>query len=188
MVQHRQVKHAGVFQGSSHQLRALDAVAIVRDRHHPGLPQRSDRRQRLPFLPKGNRAGGKDVGHAGLFCALTHPGNRVGAVRHRRGVRHRDHRGETSRHRRRRPGRNRLLGRLARLPQMHMGVDQARRHHQAVHFHHQRVLGWLSGENLASLEKQIRPDVPFCRRVQNPAALKKDFAHDSPNPRPPETR
>ena len=149
VVQDRQIKHPGIFQGSPHQLRTLDAVTVIRNRHNPRLPQGSDRRQLLPFLPDRNRPRWKNIRHPRFLCPLFHPGDGVRSVRHRGGVRHRDHRGKPAGHRRSRPRGNRLLRRLPRLPQMHVRINQTRGDDASLHLNHDRIFRDLSFRNLA---------------------------------------
>ncbi len=60
---------------------------------------------------------------------IQHPRHLRRRIVHRHRVRHRHHCRKPARRSSARPRRNRLLVRLPRLPQMHVDIDQSRRHH-----------------------------------------------------------
>ena len=61
MIEHRQADHARVFDGATHQLMILNAVAIVGDRDHAGLRERTDRREFFAGKIFRDRAGRQNV-------------------------------------------------------------------------------------------------------------------------------
>ena len=131
MIHHRHADHARILHRAAHQLVILDAMPVVRDRDHARLRERTDRRQFFARQTFRNRAGRQNI-HARHFRgAILDPRDRARAVRGRRRVRHADDRGETARRRRARAGFDRFLPAEARLAEMHVNIDQARRDDQS---------------------------------------------------------
>jgi hypothetical protein len=123
VLDHRHAEHERVFERAAHQQRCRHRVAVVGDRHASSLSQLGDVGQLLALLATRHRA---DRVHAGqvrrrrLFQDVL---GDAGVVVHRGGIRHARHGREPAGHRRRRPGRHRLLVLLPRLPQVHVHVD-----------------------------------------------------------------
>ena len=113
-------------------------MAVVGERHDARFVHRADRREFFARDPFGDRARRENI-HASLgFRLFQNPRDDARAVHRRRGIWHADHAGESARRRGARAGGDRFLGRLARLAQVHVQVDQARRNDQPGAIDHRR--------------------------------------------------
>ena len=132
VVQHGQLEHPRVFDRPAHQLVVLDAMAVIGDRHDPGLHQRADGRKFLARQPLRDGSGREHVDTGFLPGTLVDPGNRRWVIRRRTRVGHADNRREPACRRRPGAGLDGFLGRLARLAQVDVQIDEAGCDHEAA--------------------------------------------------------
>ncbi len=124
VVHQRQVEHLRILAGAPHELVALDALAVVGDRHDPGALQRAGGRERLALQTDGDAAGRQHLDHGVAPDGVVDVLDRAGVVGDGRGVRHAHDGGEAAGGRGPGAGRDRLLVRLAGLPEMDMDIDE----------------------------------------------------------------
>jgi hypothetical protein len=94
VIEHRQAHHAGVLHRSPHKLVVLDAMPVIRDRHHARLGEGTDRRQLLTPESFRNRARRQNIDARDFRRAIPDPGNGAWTVGNRRCVRHANDCGE----------------------------------------------------------------------------------------------
>ena len=110
------------------------------------------------------------------FCrALTHERDGVGTVRHRRGVGHGEHAGESTCSGGARAAGDRFLLASARLAQMHMHVDEAGRDDSALSandWHADRRGGDVGND--AVFDQQVADFIPTGCGIDDAAAANED--------------
>ena len=86
MVQQRQLEHLCVFHCPPHHVVVLHAVAVIGDRHHARLLERSDGRQFFPREVLRDGARDQDVHHPLLRRAFVNQGYRSSIINRRRRI------------------------------------------------------------------------------------------------------
>ena len=182
---------ARILERRAHQLRARHRLAVVAHGHGARTDHLAELGERLAHLPDGDGADGIDARATGALGLADDEADRRLIVRDRIGVRHRADRGESAGRRGARARGDRLDILAARLAQMAVHVDEARRHdesgavdhldrvavaahvaHSAHRFHH------------AVDDEQIADVVQPLRGIDDPAALQENRArrHRPPPP------
>ena len=162
---------------------------VVADRHRARRFHGADGRQFLARAPLGDGADGKHVDQRLAARPLHDVAGHHGAIVHRLGVRHAADGGEPARRRRPRPALDGLGVLETRLAQMHVHVDEARRHDHPRGVEHLRL---RRGEIRRDARdppvhnQHVRHAVRVRRRVDHPSVPDHDrHAIQSPFPAPP---
>ena len=129
------VVRLGVLDGAAHQLRVVDALAVVGEHAHAAAGHQPDLGELLTLQPLGNGADRVDVALAVLLALRPHRLGEERLVYHRGGVRHGEHGGKTALGRGVGAGGDGLSVLAAGLAQVHVHVHQARQQHVAPAVH-----------------------------------------------------
>ena len=173
----QRLAHHAVFQ---------NRMAVVGDGHGARGLERGIVVERLALRSARGRGDGKDANRRAALRRL-HPAGNLRRIVHRDGVGHGGHGGKAARRCRRRAGGDGLLVALARLAQVHVHVDQPRRHGQPGGVQHFGAVGLLqlagAGDlgHAAVLEQNVLERVHARRRIDQMSAAN----HQSRHARPP---
>ena len=135
MRQDRQAEHAAVFHGAAHQPGAGDALRAIRQGHDASLVHAADFGQRLALQARGRGADRVEPGAGGHGGASQNVFGHRRRVVHRLGIRHHRHRGKAAGSSGGQPAGHRLAVLVARLAEVDVHVDEARRHDPAGGLH-----------------------------------------------------
>ncbi len=128
MIKNGQAEHPRVFNRATHDLVILHTVSVIRDRDNSGSNHRPVWSQFLSGEALRDRTRCEDIDIGARLRFLANQGDCSSIVCHRVRIRHANNTRETTCRRCARSGGNRLLLRLAWLPEMHVHIDQAWRH------------------------------------------------------------
>ena len=128
----RATDHLGHLQYAQHHLCVGDAVAIISERHGAGLFHSSHGCQLFARAPNRCSARNKDTRQVCFACAQANELHQWPGIKARRGVGHAAHAGESAGNRGGCTGGNGFLVLSARLPQMHVRIDESGADHEAM--------------------------------------------------------
>ena len=152
-------------------------LAVVRNRNDTGLLHPANLRHLLAFKALADRAHRIDMNAAALPLRLLQDIARHGSiVVDRVGIRHAAHAREAAARSSLRAGNQVFLIFLARIAQMAVHIDKARRNDAAFRFDHLRAIGreiLPDGSNLSVFNKHVRNPVDSVFRIDHTAAADK---------------
>ncbi len=124
--------HRRVLERAPHEQRRRNRAPVVGDRDAAGRGKVGDFSELFALRSRRDGANRIHARQAGFARALDDEFGDRGVIVDRIGVRHARDGGEPAGHGRRRAGRDRLLVLLPRLAQVHVDVDEARRHDERI--------------------------------------------------------
>ncbi|MPN19243.1 hypothetical protein SDC9_166610 [bioreactor metagenome] len=163
----------------AHQAVVLNAAAVVGQGDHAGAFQGADRRHFHTFEAFGHAAGGQHLDHAALLGAAAQIFDRPGGVGGGAGVGHGHNRGKAARGGGHGAGGDGFRGRIARLPEMDVQINESRRHHPALEVDHFRIAQRSGIGHMPVAYAQVAHRVDVAHRIDQTAIFQQIFLHDT---------
>jgi hypothetical protein len=182
-------EHPGVLEGPPHQERARHRLPVVGERDAPGRFLFAELGELLPFRSHRHSADRIHVGQTRFRRLLEHELRDAGVIVHRIGVGHARNTCEAAGNRRSRPRRDRFFVFLPRLAQVHVDVDEPRRHDPPARDLEDVGAGDrqipANPRNAAVLDSHVERTVPAVCRIDHPPAFQQQLHLTSPARSPP---